>query len=54
MKDDLHEAKGSYFESTVFEREEFIVTKLGNICVAPVPRGIVHCLFSAKLSPGTL
>jgi len=28
MKDDLYEAKGSYFESTVFGEEEFILTEV--------------------------
>ena len=36
MKDDLYEAKGSYFESTVFEEEEFILTEIWNICIGPV------------------
>jgi hypothetical protein len=29
MKDDLYEVKGSYFESTVFGGEEFILRKYG-------------------------
>jgi len=35
MKHDLYEAKGSYFESTVFGEEEFTLTEIWNTCIIP-------------------
>jgi hypothetical protein len=43
MKDDLYEAKGSYFESTVSGEEGFILAEVWNVRITPV-RSILSLL----------